>query len=396
MTATTPAPAAAPASRRAVLGALGGALLTGGAVSAAHAAPAAPAARRRRPHPLQEHLDHLVHEVGFPSALAAVRDADGRTRDLTASRVGPVPVDGRVRAGSNTKTFVAVLLLQLAAEGRLDLDGPVDEHLPGVLRGASGDGRAVTVRQVLQHTAGLPNYTAHFGTTDWTLLRDRYYEPRELLDLVRDVPATAAPGERWEYSNTGYVVAGLIAQRVAGLPLAELVRARITEPLGLRATFFPHPGEQGYRGPHPRAHHRDSSALPWQDVTLLDPSWGWAAGALVTTPSELNAFTLALLRGDLLPPAQLEQLRATVPSPGDPWPGTRYGLGLSSSPLPDGALLWGHGGDIPGFETRGGATEDGRAVQVAVTALPTAVAADEEGALAAVGAVLDVVRAAFT
>ncbi|NAZ88675.1 serine hydrolase domain-containing protein, partial [Kineococcus indalonis] len=278
--------------------------------------------------------------------------------------------------------------------GGVALDEPVEAHLPGLLRGPGGDGRDITVRQVLQHTSGLPNYTSEFGTSDWSLLRERYYDPRELLDLVRELPATGAPGESWLYSNTGYLVAGLLVQRVARRPLAELVRTRITEPLGLRETFFPQPGEQGFRGPHPAASHRDSAAQPWRDLTLLDPSWGWAAGALVASPSDLNAFTLALLRGELLSAQQLEQMRTTVPSP-DLWEGARYGLGLSSSPLPDGTLLWGHGGDIPGFETRGGATEDGRAVQVAVTSLPTAVALDEQGGLAAAGAVLDAVRAAF-
>ncbi|WP_432491840.1 serine hydrolase domain-containing protein [Kineococcus auxinigenes] len=378
-------------SRRSVLSALGGAALTAGAVAAAPGATATP---RRRRHPLQEHLDHLVHDVGFPSALASVRDPDGRVDDLTASSVGPVPVDGRVRVGSNTKTYVATVVLQLVDEGLVDLDEPVEAHLPGLLRGPAGDGREITVRQVLQHTAGLPNYTGSFGTTDWFELRERYYEPRQLLDLAADQPATAAPGQEWAYSNTGYVVAGLLAQRVTGRPLAELVRTRIAGPLGLCETFFPHPGEQGFRGEHPSAFHRDSATQPWRDITLLDPSWGWAAGALVATPSELNRFTVALLSGELVPGEQLEQMRTTVPSP-DLWEGARYGLGLSSSPLPDGTLLWGHGGDIPGFETRGGATEDGRAVTIAVTALPNAVAADEEGALAAANAVLDAVRAAF-
>ncbi|WP_432535044.1 serine hydrolase domain-containing protein [Kineococcus arenarius] len=381
---TPPAP-----SRRSVLSVLGGAALVAGTA----AAPAAAASPRRR-HPLQEHLDRLVHEVGFPSALASVRDAGGRVHDLTATSGARVPVDGRVRVGSNTKTYVAAIVLQLVDEGLLGLDEPVEAHLPGLLRGPGGDGREITVRQVLQHTAGLPNYTGHFGTTDWFELRDRYYEPRQLLDLVAEQPATAAPGQEWAYSNTGYVVAGLLAQRVAGRPLAELVRTRIAEPLGLCETFFPHPGEQGFRGEHPVAFHRDSAAQPWRDITLLDPSWGWAAGALVASPSDLNRFTVALLSGDLLSAEALEQMRTTVPSP-DLWEGARYGLGLSSSPLPDGTLLWGHGGDIPGFETRGGATEDGRAVTIAVTALPTGVASDEEGALAAANAVLDAVRAAF-
>jgi D-alanyl-D-alanine carboxypeptidase len=271
----------------------------------------------------------------------------------------PVPVDGRVRIGSNTKAFVAVVVLQLVAEGRIALDAPVEKYLPGLLPGID-----VTVRQLLQHTSGLPEYTDHLDG-DFAELRHRYFEPRELLDAALAHPVLFAPGARWSYSNTNYVVAGLLVQRVTGRPIAEELTERVIRKAGLRHTYFPAVGDETIRGRHP--HGYEPGPL---DVTSFDPSWAWAAGQLIATPRDLNAFFGALLDGELLPPAQLREMQKTVEAPGL-WPGARYGLGLVSFPLSCGGVFWGHGGDIPGYETRGGATEDGRAVALAVTAVPT-------------------------
>ncbi len=156
-------------------------------------------------------------------------------------------------------------------------------------------------------------------------------------------------------------------QRVTGRPLAEEITTRVIDRLGLRHTSFPPVGEQRIREPHPHGYHVFGTGAP-VDVTELDPSWGWAAGQMVATPSDLNAFFGALLDGKLLPAAQLAEMKRTVPA--EMWPGARYGLGLVSMPLSCGGLAWGHGGDIPGYETRGAATEDGRAATVAVTMLP--------------------------
>jgi D-alanyl-D-alanine carboxypeptidase len=328
--------------------------------------PAASAAAR--PDTVQQGLNALVHTDGLPAALASVKDREGRTRTYTAG-VGDlatgakVPKDGQVRIGSNTKTFTAVVVLQLVGEGKIGLDATVDTYLPGLVRGEGIDGRRITVRQLLQHTSGLPDYTNYD-------LQPRYFEPRELLDIALQHKADFTPGTKWEYSNTNYVVAGLIIQEVTGRPLAEEMDQRIVKRIGLRHTYFPAPGDMTIREPHPKGYDRDSAGAPLRDVTEMDPSWAWAAGQMISTNSDLNRFFTALLAGRLLPAAQLAQMRTTVPAEyfGS---GARYGLGLVSMPLSCGGVSWGHGGSFPGYETRGGVTDDGRAANVAVTIQPT-------------------------
>ncbi|MGE7438270.1 serine hydrolase domain-containing protein [Kitasatospora sp. NPDC001175] len=332
------------------------------------APPAASAAAR--PDTVQQGLNALVHSDGLPAALASVKDREGRTRTYTAG-VGDlatgskVPRDGQVRIGSNTKTFTAVVVLQLVGEGKVGLEEPVDTYLPGLVHGEGIDGRRITVRQLLQHTSGLPDYE---GYVEDATIQHRYFEPRDLLDIAFQHKADFAPGAKFEYSSTNYVLAGLIIQKVTGRPLAEEIGQRILQRIGLRHTYFPAPGDRSIREPHPEGYHRDPAGGPLRDITELDPSAGWAAGQMTSTNSDLDQFFTALLAGRLLPAAQLTQMRTTVPI-GDT--GAGYGLGLISRPLSCGGVYWGHGGDIPGYETRGGVTDDGRAANIAVTSIPT-------------------------
>lgn len=326
---------------------------------------------------VQRSLDELVRADGFPAVLASVRGRDGRVRNYTAGVAdletrAKVPTDGYVRIGSNTKTYLAVVVLQLVGEGRIGLDEPVETYLPGLVRGDGVDGRRITVRHLLQHTSGLPNYTALLPET-YETIRHRYVQPRELLDLGLSQQATDGPGETFAYSNTGYVLAGLLVEKVTGRPVLEEITNRIIRPLGLRHTYFPNVGDQEVRRPHPKGYHQDGPEQPLTDVTVMDPSMGWAAGQMVATPSDLNRFFVALLDGDLLAAEQLRQMRDTVDAPG-PLPNSRYGLGLQSTPLSCGGLSWGHGGNIFGYSTVNAATDDGRAVTVAATRLPTDVA----------------------
>ncbi|MFI6055143.1 serine hydrolase domain-containing protein [Streptomyces violascens] len=332
--------------------------------------PPSPPAQAQASPPIQQRLNALVTSDGFPAALAAVQDRQGHTRNYTAGVAdlttrAKVPVDGQVRIGSNTKTFTAVVVLQLVGEGKIGLDATVDTYLPDLVRGDGIDGRHITVRQVLQQTSGLPSYT---NDDD---LEPRYYEPRDLLDRALKHKADFAPGAKWEYSNTNYVVAGLIVQRVTGRPLAAEIDRRIIKKIGLRHTYFPAPGDPTIREPHPKGYAQDAPGAPLSDITDMDPSWAWAAGQLISTNSDLNRFFSALLEnGRLLPEAQLKQMRTTVPAGAPFAPNTRYGLGLLSTPLSCGGVYWGHGGSFPGYETRGGATDKGRAANVAVTLQP--------------------------
>ncbi|MFE6867880.1 serine hydrolase domain-containing protein [Kitasatospora sp. NPDC057692] len=331
------------------------------------ASPAASAAAR--PDTVQRGLDALVRDDGLPAALASVKDRTGRTRTYTAG-VGDlatgakVPGDGQVRIGSNTKTFTAVVALQLVGEGRIGLDEPVETYLPGLVRGEGIDGRGITVRQLLQHTSGLPEYEGDISEAD---IRNRYFEPRDILDVAFRHKADFDPGAKFAYSSTNYVLVGLIIQKVTGRPLAEEIGRRILQPLGLRHTSFPAAGDRSIREPHPKGYTRESASEPLRDITELDPSAAWAAGQMISTNADLNRFFSELLAGRLLPAAQLAQMRTTVPI-GDS--GAGYGLGIISRPLSCGGAYWGHGGDIPGYETRGGVTEDGRAANITVTSIP--------------------------
>ncbi|MFH9353850.1 serine hydrolase domain-containing protein [Kitasatospora sp. NPDC017646] len=349
-----------------------------GVVAASALAPTA-AFAGGRPDSVQSSLNALVKDDGMPAALASVKGRDGHTRTYTAG-VGDlatgakVPVDGQIRAGSNTKTFTAVVVLQLVAEGKVGLDSPVETYLPGLLRGDGIDGRHITVRQLLQHTSGLPEYMDAPALSDFTTIQYRYFEPRDLLDGALAQKARFPAGTSWEYSNTNYIVAGLLIQKVTGRPVGEEITKRVIDRIGLRHTYFPTPGDTGIHEAHPQGYYRSSPDAPPIDYTGMDSSMAWAAGAIVSTNTDLNAFFTALLGGRLLPAAQLAEMRTTVPAEllG---PGVRYGLGLQSKPLSCGGLLWGHGGTSPGYRSRDGVTDDGRAATITVTTIPGGVGA---------------------
>ncbi|GAA1657471.1 serine hydrolase domain-containing protein [Actinoplanes couchii] len=305
-------------------------------------------------------MPDMVVPGGCPGALASIqgRQWTAGVGDLRTG--GKVPLNGRVRIGSASKMFVSVVLLQLAGEGRIGLDEPMERYLPGVVP----DGERITVRMLLQHTSGLPDYTEAMiqENADYFTLRNRYFEPRELVDIALSMPSRP-PGAAWSYSNTNYVLAGLIAQRVTGRPLAELITTRVIDRIGLRDTYLPTVGEKDLRGPHPHGYVRNPVDDRMTDFTVMDPSWGWGAGQMVSTPGDVNTFLRALLDGRLLDRAQLEQMKTTVEAT-DEW---RYGLGLMQTPLSCGGFAWGHGGDIAGYSIRDGATDDGRTVTLAVT-----------------------------
>ena len=334
---------------------------------------------------VQSSLDALVADDGFPGVIAAVTDADGDVTDYVSgvSRLGddaPPPADGLVRIASNTKMYTSTVVLQLVDEGLVALDEPVETYLPGLVRGDGIDGSTITVRQLLQHTSGLPNYTSAIAG-DLFAIRDTYLSPRSLLDLALAMPASFAPGSSYEYSNTNYVVAGLLVEKVTERPFAEQVEERIIQPLGLE-TFFPAPGDKTIPGEHPTGYNNDADG-ELEDITETDPSWAWAAGQIIASPSDVNRFMRALVGGELLTAGTLAEMQTTVEG-AELWEGAGYGLGLIGYPLSCGGMAWGHGGDVSGFETRNAVDDTGRAVTIAVTALPGALASDEETVIATI------------
>ncbi|MFF5216738.1 serine hydrolase domain-containing protein [Micromonospora sp. NPDC000442] len=357
-------------SRRRVLAMATTAVIAAGGLTAA--GPAGTARAEARPDAIGQRIEKLVGTDRHPGALAAVRDRRGRTRHYTAGvgdlRTGAkVPKNGRVRIGSASKMFASVVVLQLVGEGTVDLDESVETYLPGLVRSPGVDADAITVRQLLQHTSGLPDYTDTMfpEMIDIPPYQHIYLEPRDLLDMAN--AREGRPAGDWAYSNTNYLLAGLIAQRVTGRPFNELVTTRVIERTGLRDTYAPEVGEEGIRGRHPKGYQLDEATGELLDFTRMDPSWGWAAGQLVSTPADLNTFLRALLAGQLLKPAQLAEMRTTVAL--HPRSGVGYGLGLFRTPLSCGGVAWGHGGDIPGYSTVNGATDDGRAATLVVTSL---------------------------
>jgi len=260
------------------------------------------------------------------------------------------------RVGSLTKPFVATVVLQLVAEGRVSLQDTVERWLPGIL--PYGD--QVTVRQLLSHTSGVPDYTLEPIVRLYTdpQARFRAWTPRELVALIADQPPDFPPGTAWSYSNTGYVLAGMIVEAATGHRLGRELTRRILRPLGLRDTVFP-----VNRPTIPRPYARGYSIDPFGqpdgpllDFTVFNPSLAWAAGALVSNLGDLERFFRALLGGRLLPPRLLAAMTTPVPTG---QPGFGYGLGLIVIDTPTGRLL-GHDGAIPGFLNIVLSTEDGR------------------------------------
>ncbi|MFJ2111526.1 serine hydrolase domain-containing protein [Streptomyces sp. NPDC087850] len=312
-------------------------------------------------------LDDAVAE-GVPGALAQVRDRAGvwngaaGVADRTTGRERGA--QDRYRIGSITKTFVATVLLQLEAEGRIDLDDSVESVLPGVVRGNGNDGRAITVRQLLNHTSGLYSYTAdpEFGAKIFGegFFEHRYdtWTPRQLVAIGLAHRPDFEPGTGWNYSNTNYVLAGMIVEKVTGRSYGTEIERRILRPLKLRATSVPIT-DPTMPNPAGRAYEKFSAAPDAEihDVTELNPTIAGAAGGMISHSADLNRFLGALLGGKLLPKAQLKEMLTTV-STGQT-DDLRYGLGLMEQKLSCDKTLWGHGGGIHGSSSMAIATRDG-------------------------------------
>jgi D-alanyl-D-alanine carboxypeptidase len=319
-------------------------------VSLAPTSPAA-ASSTAAPPSLRQLAQRIV-DVGLPGAVVLVRDDRGVRAGVAGwghlrpkERFGP---DHRFRIGSVTKSFVATVVLQLVAEGVLTLDDSVERWLPGLVP----NGSAITLRHLLNHTSGIYNFTDDPALVR-ALLRDplAVHTPEQLVAIATRHRPLFSPGAAWSYSNTGYIVLGLVVEKATGTSLGDQLRARIVSPLGLTGTSLPAaptleaPFAHGYL-------LRGNGALPTPggrpvDVTVWSPSWAWAAGGVVSTARDIARFYHGLLGGELLAPAQLAAMRTTVAIPRT---ADEYGLGLQEVSLPCGTS-WGHGGAVPGYLT---------------------------------------------
>lgn len=335
------------------------ALALGLSVALAPATAAArPSADTAAPPSLRQLAKGLV-AAGAPGAVVYVRDARsarvgtaGYANLRTKQRLGG---DHAFRVGSITKTFVATVVLQLVAEGVVRLEDSVERWLPGLVP----NGQAMTLRQLLNHTSGIYNYTDDPAVIR-SLARNPLanWPPTALVQVATAHRPLFAPGTSWSYSNTGYILLGLVVEKATRQPLADELRRRVFEPLELRRTSLP--SAPTLAAPYARGYLPPGNGLVATprgrpaDVTAWSPSWAWAAGALVSTAADLGRFYSALLGGELLAPAQLSALKTTVPVSGGP---DQYGLGLMHTPLTC-ARAWGHGGAVPGYTALAFSSED--------------------------------------
>ncbi|MEU0649544.1 serine hydrolase domain-containing protein [Streptomyces umbrinus] len=308
--------------------------------------------------------------VGVVAQSTGPRGSRYATAGVADKATGAAARSGdRFRMASASKTFVATVVLQLVGEGRLSLDDTVEHWLPGVVSGNGNDGSRITVRQLLQHTSGLFNYTADLpvlaSVDDYRAGRYTTWTPEQLVGIATGHAPDFEPGAKWAYSNTNYILAGMIIQKVTGQSWEQQVTKRIIRPLGLRDTSAP-TTDSRIPGRHLHGYSDFGKTGPTIDTTRFNPSAAGAAGAMIGTTADLTRFYQALLGGKLLRPAQLAEMKTTVRAADlDPvWPGARYGLGLLQVPLTCGGSYYSHAGDFPGYTTRNGVSPDGRRVVV--------------------------------
>ncbi|MGP4021852.1 serine hydrolase domain-containing protein [Actinomadura sp. 3N407] len=346
----------------------------------AAAAPAAPLPAGARgpstgpfdPAKLRATLD-ATHEAGMYGLFSAARD--GRTTWAGASGVAdvrtgrPVTPDMRQRVGSITKTFVATAVLQQVEEGRIGLDAPVRHYLPGLVPGRRG--AQVTVRMLLNHTSGIGDYVGSafpslndLSPESLDEHRFRDVSPEQLIEWGLRAPRTGVPGERWSYSNTNYIIAGRLLEKVTGTEAEKYITRNVIEKAGLKHTGFP--GSPWIPGPHARMYESlYQHVKPPRDYSTYDMSWAWTAGALVSTTGDLNRFYRELLTGGLIGQDALAQMKRTVPvKDADGNVLMNYGLGLYALALPCGTF-WGHDGAVFGAGTQS-LTSEGGARQVSL------------------------------
>ncbi|GAA4634057.1 serine hydrolase domain-containing protein [Actinoallomurus vinaceus] len=344
------------------------------AVVGAGLAPAASAAATAPLPPLKPDLLRAAIS-GLPngtvtSAIVKVTGPAGRWQGTSGvgdvETGGPVPADGRFRIGSATKVFTAAVILQLAAERRIDLGQSVQHYLPGVLPASFP---RITVRQILNHTSGLPDGTLGFGDAQWFV--DHRLQSWTLAEIVADSvknPMVFPPGTKQQYNGTNYFLAGMLVEKVTGRSYGDEVRRRIIRPLHLRDTYAP--DRDDVRLPGPYAHGyvalTEDGKTTLHDVSEQSP-WPSAEGGMISTTADLTRFVNALFRGRVVPRRQLTEMFTTpdVPYIDDkecnrgPAAGRAcFSVGMTKVTMPNGVTIWGKTGSRPGYTSGMFATRD--------------------------------------
>lgn len=302
---------------------------------------------------LQDRVTKLQSEHKLPGVIGMARS--GGSTQYAASGYGDmfrrVPADPKAqfRIASNTKAFVSTVLLQLEAEGKLSMNDTVDRWLPGLVAANGNDGRKITIRQLLNHTSGLPDYTNDLrisGTYVADINPYRKWDPRTLVKAATANKQLSAPGTKFNYANTNYVLGGLVIQAATGHHPAVEVRNRIIKPLGLTNTTFPEADPKLYG-------NWLHGYFTIRDISFTNVQVFGAAGAMVSTQEDLADFTRALASGRLLPRAQQREMQQVV-SPDMP-----YGLGVVMAKTPCGTA-WSHNGAVLGYFSQWYTSPDGK------------------------------------
>lgn len=354
---------------------LSGLAAAGTVLAVSAAAPAAPPAGRDTgdlPRLDPELLERAISGLPNDDVTGALVDVRGPAGEWSGtagvSRLGrdrPVRLDENFRIGSVTKVFTATVALQLADEGRLGLATSVQHYLPGLLPKRYP---RITVRQLLDHTSGLPysQEPTRARNPRW-FVRHRFEDrtPREVIATATDDPMAHEPGAAQRYNGVNYVIAGLLIEKVSGHSYAHEVRSRITRPLGLGDTYVPVHDNPLIRGPHAHGYVRVGDRFA--DVTEQSP-YSWAEGGMISSAPDLHRLLRALFDGDLL---TAQQRRTMFRVPDVPYAGTDsncsvgpdsgracYSVGLTRTELPNGVVVWGKSGATQGYTTAAFATRD--------------------------------------
>jgi len=338
---------------------LGSATLAGQQAPASQAATPARASSSLRDR-IQAYLDEWRASASFPGASVGVVLRDGTSFGVVtgvADRATgtPLTVDDLFLAGSTGKTFFAAVALQLIEEKVLDLDAPISKYLgarPWFPR--LPNARDITVRHLMTHTSGILRYEMDPKFTEALRAQpDKVWRPEEEIAYQLDAKPPFAAGEGWDYSDTNYIVLGLIVESVTGKPYYDEIQTRLLKPLKLTrvvpSTSRRIPGlVTGYAGP------RDPLGLPDQVVVngafVINPQFEWAGGGFATSPLDLARWGRDLYAGRALS-ANARQLMLDAAVPAALGPGAKYGLGVIIRPDSPVGPTWGHSGFFPGYQT---------------------------------------------
>jgi D-alanyl-D-alanine carboxypeptidase len=304
---------------------------------------------------LQAMLDKAAWQYAIPGASMALLSSDGSLWSAASGYASlttrePMTADKRFRMGSNTKTYVATAVLQLADAGKVNLDAPINTYLTNEMATymPAYDGNTITVRHLLNHTSGMYNFTvdATWGNAYMSDAMKRYY-PQELLMIANAGAATpnAPVFGQFTYSNTNYVLLGLLLRNAGGSVYDDTIRSAIIEPLSFADTFVPNLGDAIMPADSSHGYWEDTETGILYDVSTKDPSTVWSSGDMISNIDDLVRWGKVLGQGSLLAPTTQEQ-RLSYVTMNDH---LQYGLGIVRD---TNANLIGHQGGMIGYTSQ--------------------------------------------